>query len=319
MTHASTSKATSVATRAASRFWFAHGLRSTLPLALALLLSATALAPAAPQPGRGILFGAYTYGGVWRGMEPVQDVERTLGRRLDIVHWYMNWSHDWDADLVTAAARGGRIPLISWQPHEVRVEQIARGRYDSYLRSWARGAERYGRPVYLRPFPEMNGFWTDWNGNPEALVAAWRHIVDLFREEGADNVLWVWAPNIRDEPNTATNRLERYYPGSDYVDILALDGFNWGTTRPYTAWRSFEETFAAAYARVTSLGPQPVWITEVASAERGGDKSAWVREMLTHDRFPRLEALVWFDEDKEADWRVTSSQPVLRSFRTYLR
>ena len=32
-------------------------------------------------------FGAFTYGGVWQGMEPVARLESHLGRRLDVVHW----------------------------------------------------------------------------------------------------------------------------------------------------------------------------------------------------------------------------------------
>ena len=33
-------------------------------------------------------------------------------------------------------------------------------------------------------------------------------------------------------------------------------------------------------------------------------------------RFPRLQAVVWFDLDKEKDWRLTSSPNVAQAFRT---
>lgn len=264
------------------------------------------------------LFGAYTYGGVWGGMVPIYDLELALGQRLDIVHWFMSWNNDFDASLLEQASQHGRLPLIAWESTSQRVEDIAAGQYDDYIRSWAEGVREFNSPVYLRPFPEMNGDWTPWNGNPAELVVAWQRIVDIFRLYGATNVKWVWSPNITDEPRTQDNRMELYYPGEDYVDILALDGYNWGDTRSWSSWASFEQVFAAPYARIAALGAQPIWIAEVASAESGGDKAEWVREMFATTRFPRLEAVVWFNEDKETDWRIHSSDSVLMAFREQL-
>jgi hypothetical protein len=282
---------------------------------LTLLLLLCALGGAArAQP---LYFGAFTYGGVWKGMDAVHALERDLGRRLDIVHWFMNWDHAWDARLVASATQGGRFPMISWQPHRQPLDLIAAGRYDAYIRGWAQGARAHGGAIYLRPFPEMNGDWTTWSGDPEGLKAAWRHIVTLFRREGADNVRFVWSPNVTDQPRTPENRMEAYYPGHDYVDVLALDGYNWGTARSWSTWRSFEDIFEGPYERLARIGPQPIWLAEVASAEDGGDKGAWVRDMLRSRAFPRLEAIVWFSERKEADWRIESSEGALYAFRDW--
>ena len=260
-------------------------------------------------------FGAFTYGGVWQGMEPVARLELELGRRLDVVHWFMDWDHAYDPAMVEGVLAGGASPLISWQPMRQDLSDIADGRHDAYLRGWAQGVRRAPGTVFLRPFPEMNGEWVPWNGDPEALRQAWIRLVRLFDEEGADNVRWVWSPNVTDEPRSDENRMERYYPGDEHVDVLALSGYNWGETRPTIGWQSFEEIFAGGYERVTAIGPQPVWLAEFASSDVGGDKAAWVRDMLASTAFPRIEALVWFDEDKEADWRMTSHPDVLRAFQ----
>ena len=265
-----------------------------------------------------LLFGAFTYGGVWSGMEPVLDLEAQLGRRLDIVHWFTSWDDAFHPDMVAAVTAGGRAPLVSWQPLGRTLSDIASGVHDDYLRSWARGVAAANGPVYLRPFPEMNGEWVPWNGDPEALRRAWRHMAGVFEAEGADNVRWVFSPNVTDEPRTQANRMENYYPGDDVVDVLALDGYNWGSTRDWSTWTGFEEIFAGGYGRITRLGPQPVWFAELASASEGGDKAAWVRDMFASTAFPRLQALVWFDEDKEADWRVTSAPEVVEAFRAGL-
>ncbi|MFN2321768.1 MAG: glycoside hydrolase family 26 protein [Trueperaceae bacterium] len=263
-------------------------------------------------------FGAFTYGGVWQGMEPVARLEAQLGRRLDVVHWFMNWDHAYDAHLVDAVLASGSAPLISWQPHGQSVDDIAAGAYDGYLRSWADGLAAAAGIVYLRPFPEMNGDWVPWNGDPDGLVAAWTRMTALFDEAGASNVRWVWGPNVTDEPRTDANRMERYYPGAGHVDVLALSGYNWGATRPGIGWRSFEEIFEDAYARLVDLGTQPVWIAEMASSDEGGDKAAWIRDLFASTAFPRLEALVWFDENKEADWRLTSAPDVVAAVQNSL-
>ncbi len=265
-----------------------------------------------------VMLGAFTYGGVWKGMSPVLDLETSLGRRLDIVHWFTNWQNDAYPEMVTSVAVAGRRPLISWQPHQVPVRDIAAGLHDDYMRSWARELASTGVPVYVRPFPEMNGDWVPWNGDPATFRAAWRRMASVFDKAGAHNVRWVFSPNVTDGPATEDNRMELYYPGDDVVDVLALDGYNWGTTRPWTAWRPFEEVFSSGYARITALGDQPVWFAEIASSAEGGDKATWVSEMLSSTAFPRLEAIVWFDEHKEADWRMVADQGVADAFRSAL-
>ncbi len=264
------------------------------------------------------MFGAFTFGGVWRGMDPIYELELDLGRRLDIVHWFTNWDNPYFPELVAMASQGGRRPMISWQSYDRSVEDIAAGKYDAYITEWARGAATAPGLLYVRPFPEMNGDWTPWNGDPEGLKRAWRRIVDIFDSVGATNVRWVFSPNVADSPRVPENAMELYYPGDDYVDVLALDGYNWGDVLPVVGWRSFEAIFRAGYDRVTSLGTQPVWIAELASSNVGGDKSDWVREMFATTGFERIEALVWFNENKEADWRIDSDVATLRAFRQML-
>lgn len=265
-----------------------------------------------------ILFGSYTYGGVWQGMKPVHELESQIGQRLDVVHWFMNWDNDFYPELVADASANGRRPLISWQPHRQSLEDIASGKYDNYIVDWAEGVRDTETTVYLRPFPEMNGYWTPWSGNPTAFIAAWQRMADIFEREGADNVRWVWSPNVTDEPATEGNRMERYFPGTEYVDVLAVSGYNWGTVKSYTAWKSFDEIFAQPYARLTALGGQPIWISEIASTEHGGDKGDWIKGMLESTAFPQMEALVWFNEDKETDWRIDSSASTLQAMQSGL-
>jgi hypothetical protein len=266
-----------------------------------------------------VLFGAFTQGDINLDIEAVKALERDVDHPLDIVQWFTNFDHPWEAKVVATASANGRIPMITWQPTGHPLDDIIAGKEDAYLKRWARGAKTHGQPIYIRLMPEMNGNWVAWSGNPEKFKIAWKHIVDLFRAEGANNVRWIWAPNCVDEPKTDPNYfMESYYPGTDYVDIHGISGFNWGTVKDYHRWRSYEQIFTDPYNRVTKLGPQDVWMVETASTEKGGNKAVWVRDMFTSRAFPKVTAIIWFNEAKETDWRVQSSPASLETFKTVL-
>ncbi len=263
-----------------------------------------------------VQIGAYIKGATWN-KSILFELEDNLGHEFDIMQWFTSWPSPFEPYIVNRVLDINRIPLITWQSNNQSLSDIIAGNYDDYITSWAKGIKSVQGDVYLRPFPEMNGDWTNWHGEPEKLVEAWHHIVNIFRDNNVENVKWVWSPNITDEPRTPGNAMELYYPGSDYVDILGLDGFNWGTVRPWTAWKSFEETFEVPYERITALGDQPLWLAEIASTEKGGDKAQWIHDMLNSTAFPQIDALIWFNEAKETDWRIQSSGESKNAFKSW--
>ncbi len=301
----------------------------------AALLAATACVLSAPAGASALpLFGAHTDGAVYDGgVTKIDALQRRLDRPIGVVHWYQQWSADpgreWISrlhpELVRAVTDSDRVPLLSWEPWEsaggseqprYRLERIANGAFDDYVERWARKLRDLGRRVYLRPMHEMNGNWYPWaggaNGNSAAdYRAAWRRLHDIFERAGADNVRWVWCINNFD---VGAAPMERFYPGRRYVDVLAVDGYNWGATKPeWGGWQSFRDVFAPAYRRLQALGDQPIWVAEVGSAPEGGDKAKWVRNMWdVARRWDRLKAIVWFDLDKERDWRAG---PVANAFQ----
>jgi beta-mannanase len=282
-----------------------------------------------PEPAFGVFTDDAPYNG---NVDAVDALQSTLHRDINIVNWYQSWGGgDWVSQVqpgVIGAVTGSqRTPLLTWEPWDpaagadqprFRLRRIADGEFDAYIGAWADGLRDVGSEVYLRPMHEMNGNWYPWSGtvnenSPALFIEAWRHMHDVFAAHGATNVRWVWSPMPQSVPDTPGNALERYYPGASYVDVLALDGYNWGSSHPeWGGWQSFTQVFKAGYDRLAALGEQPIWFAEVGSADRGGDKAAWVRDMWkTARRWPRLKALVWFDQDKEEDWRAA---PVASAF-----
>jgi beta-mannanase len=221
----------------------------------------------------------------------------------------------------------GATPLVTVEPWDsssatdprYALKNIVRGDFDAWFAAGADDARAFGKPFYLRFAPEMNGRWAPWeagiNGNtPQDYVDAWRHVHALFVRRGAGNVKWVWGPNVFG--GSAVN-FTPYYPGSDVVDVLALDGYNWGTL---DVWQTYSEVFGASYDALAKLDPvKPVMIAETASAESGGDKAAWITSAFTREiptRTPRVQTVVWFNVNKETDWRVESTTRALDAYRT---
>ena len=222
-----------------------------------------AVPPATATP---VAFGLYNPG-FPGSFGAIQNVEATVGKRVAIVMWYKHWGGPYNtfyAPDFQAVLNHGSIPMVTWMSDDYTLPgypnnasqtgytdaRIAAGAFDPFLRSWADGLRQLGRPVLLRLDHEMNGNWYAWspgiNGNTAAqYVAMWRHVHDVFAQEGATNVRWVWSPN-------AGRPFGSLYPGDGYVDWVALDGYNFGTIQPWASWDEFRTVFGGSYDALAS-------------------------------------------------------------------
>lgn len=247
-----------------------------------------------------------------------------VGRAPAIVSWYQSWSEPlfYSGQMPPVAAMGA-APMITWDPivdgHGIPLKDIASGREDGIIRAAALEAKGWGHLILVRFAHEMNLFGSTYgpsanHNTSEQFVAAWRHVVDLFRQLGATNVRWVWSPNVDcggSCPFTA------FYPGDAWVDWVALDGYNYAGV-DHVQWLTFDQIFRSSYDTLAALTDKPMMIGETASAETGGDKAQWITTGLLRTvptSMPRIRALVWFDRLKETDWRVNSSASSLAAFR----
>jgi hypothetical protein len=237
---------------------------------------------------------------------------REVGRKPVIVLSYKDWSSlPFDRAELGSIWRRGGVPMITWEPwtssgRGFPLRQIAAKRFDRYLRRAAGSARIWGKPLFVRFAHEMNGTWYPWGagvaGNtPREFRKAWKHVVDLFRFQGATNVRWVWSPNEDS--------------GDEWVDWIGMDGFVFGGT---VGWPSFTAIFGNTYERLAELSDRPMMIAETAANDEGGDKAAWIASALQREapRFSRIRALVWFNDAKpNGDFRVDSSAESLQAFR----
>jgi hypothetical protein len=223
----------------------------------------------------------------------------------------------------------GATPLITWEPWDpatkwhASLSDIAAGREDERLQEWATTARRWGSPVLLRFAHEMNGDWYPWCERREAsqtagrYVAAWKRVRDVFRLAGAENVKFVWAPNF--EP---ADQVDRFYPGANDVDWIGIDLYN------HPGWPKDPAVMLAPLLSFAEKEGKNVILTEVGCAEEylperptvesaeWTSKAKWVTRLFeVLSNRPSVRGLVWFDVQKEADWRINSSPTALSAFR----
>lgn len=279
-------------------------------------------------------------------------LEKKLSTKIPILSGFVDWQYVFGEPRDLALSAGGtRTLLYSWEPHCVPDEQgdcitlaeVAGGAHDAYLQRIADSMKKYPHDIYVRPWGEMNAEWSPWQpgttrpraGTPAQFIAAWRHVRDFFRQQRVHNLKFVFNPDASDyEANT---RIPTIWPGAEYVDVLGIDGYNWGLGRPGGpgAWEEFEDVFSRMYQVLTELHPTaPVWLCEVGSKEPqkndGSDvrpaprdpthsKGRWIETMMSSTAFPRVTALIGFNVVKERDFRFESSADSLRAIKRQLR
>ena len=254
------------------------------------------------------------------------------GGRTRYIMWYTDWSTPFQEFGVTNAYSRGSVPVITWEMKNrskaIPYSDVLAGKWNKYIDTWAASAKTSGREMFVRFGHEMNGDWYGWGGaqngananSPQQFIAMWRFVRDRFTAKGVTNVTWVWCANNESVPNAAWNQPENYYPGDSYVDWICADGYNWGTSQAWSSWKSFDAVFGPIYTRLTTVAPgKPFMIGEFASSEAGGSKAAWIADAATRiasTQYAQIKAFIWFNMNKETDWRVESSASSLNAFKT---
>ena len=249
--------------------------------------------------------------GQFYGDGDIRATKIKLGRTLLVHLTYWGWDEDWTSGDTKADIAAGRIPLVNWEPEGIDFETIVDGSQDATIKARAAGAKALAVPFFLDFAAEANGdeAWSD--NDAELYVDAYRHIHDLFVAAGATNVVWAWCPNVVDTDGTNAATLS-YYPGDSYVDWTGVDGYNWGADD----WQSFKEVFKDIYPLLAGK-KKPILIGEMASSPTGGDKGAWINAIIPalKNDFPLIKGVIWFDTEKERDWRISSSSATESAFR----
>jgi mannan endo-1,4-beta-mannosidase len=222
----------------------------------------------------------------------INDFAHAIGRQPNLVSYYSAWSEPFQAGFASSAQQHGAITLVQIDALNVSLESIASGQYDTYLRSFATQVKAFHAQVILSFDHEMNGQWYSWgyrNAPASAFVTAWRHIVTVFRQEGARNVIWLWTINVVDALNDVAAP-RAWWPGRSYVNWVGIDGYYYS---PSTAFASL---FGPTIAQVRELTNDPILIAETGATTTAG-QSGKIVDLFAGVRTFGLLGFLLFDED----------------------
>jgi len=245
--------------------------------------------------------------------QPLQGFGKAAGRPPDLVGCFSGWAQPFDLSFAKSVHAHGAALLVQIDPTYASVPAIAAGVYDSYLRSYAASVRDFGQPVVLGFGHEVNGSWYSWSrANPATFVAAWRHIVTLFRQQGARNVTWLWTINAAGRPGVRP--AAQWWPGPNYVTWIGIDGFY------YRSSDTFRSVFADTIDLVRSFAPhKPVLLSETAVGPAAG-QILKIADLFDGMAKYKTLGLVWFDISQHdgiyhQNWRIEDSvaaQPVFQ-------
>jgi mannan endo-1,4-beta-mannosidase len=247
--------------------------------------------------------GAYA-DGVPGSYSPIESFAATAAQP-NIALYYSGWNEPFKATFATQAADHNAVPLIQIEPGRTSLAAIAAGNYDTYLKTFATAVAYFGAKtghgVIIGFGHEPNGPWYPWGWrhvNPAIWVAAWRHVVDVFRQQGADNVTWLWTVNII-ATRSGVPSPDPWWPGSSYVTWVGIDGYYYKPS--WTFASLFGPTIRAVRARTLS----PILISETGVAPVA-NQSAKIANLFAGIRSYGMLGFVWFDAKRKEDWRIRS-------------
>jgi hypothetical protein len=295
-----------------------------LALIGALTLSAKATSPPLPEPATApALLGAGApadSGTAAAQQAATRRLETAIGRQLNIGHSFVPWGAAL-GEVPAANVAAGRTPMISFGKGS-SWRGVAAGRNDRYLTALARSVAALGRPVLLRYAWGMDSanLWTT-RSRGAAYVAAWRHVHDLFAAQRV-RAFWVWSPNA-DAFAGARGGVDQYWPGDNYVDWVAADGFNQGGCADGSTWRDFGPIFKAFYSW-GSARAKPLMISGTGTVEDPidpGRKRGWYLDAAATlaRSMPRVRAVVLLDQGGRCDWRPDTSALSMQGFVDFAR
>ena len=269
---------------------------------------------------------------LWRTPQFTQELDRNLnllGGNPEYVLFFrdLHKGREFPSSIVRVADERGLTPIISlelstWgREGPGYLQGIIKGDYDHFFSQWGTDAAAWGKPILLRFGFEMNGDWFHWGQQPEAFIAAWKRAHALMKDAGADNVQWVFNPNVLYGGMNADEGIHAYYPGDEVVDVVALDGYNFGDNHgKWHSWQSYHEVFEASIEAMSRY-QKPLILTEVGCAD-DPRKAGWLADCLTRIQDDqRVDGVVFFHFDKrrenEHNWRLDSDPQSLDVFRAW--
>jgi beta-mannanase len=272
---------------------------------------------------QGTRFGLSTPQAPWSSDE-IDKISAAAGAHPTMVQFFVKWTEEFRPDSVPQTYKQGALPVVSWEPWAgvktgpnqpaYALSKIISGQFDPYITQFATAVRDQKWPIAIRFAHEMNGNWYPWSeqtsGNRAGeYVNAWRHVHDVFTQVGANNVIWIWSPNIvRPVPGV---KLDQLYPGDAYVDWVGMVGY---AVEESAAAPVFQPTMTL----VRKFTQKPFVLTETG-VQAGPHRLTWIADFFRWlAQQPDVVGFIWFEFSREqggtADWRFSVDRATAKAF-----
>jgi Glycosyl hydrolase family 26 len=226
------------------------------------------------------------------------------------VSFYMSLGKKLDISAISSLRSSGTLPIVEIDSDKISLREITVGTEDPVLRSYAKQIASVRGTVAVDFDHEFNGPWFEWGYTHESavtFVAAWRHVVTIFRRSGATNVAWIWNPNVS---SSSTTPIIPWYPGDAWVTMVGLDGYF------YTPQATFGSVFGPTLSQVRNFTHHPVFIMETG-ANPSAHRAAQINDLFAGARKAGIVGVIWFDYHKYTshNWSINNDPAALAAFR----
>ena len=260
----------------------------------------------------------------------VNEIEENVDYRFPVIMFYREMTADFPMEeLKRAYEERGQIAELTLHllsggngddDNRNNTYGILDGKYDSNIKKWAKGLKDFDHPVLLRCSNEMNTTWCKYSGillmnDPDLYVRLWRHVYDIFEQEGVKNAIWVFNPFDNDFPPVNWNNMIAYYPGDKYVQMIGLTAYSAGDYYQYEDFRTFLGCYEPLVEKNRKYFSEFPWVIgEFGCSSVGGDKEQWIKDMFTYlPNYPEIKVAVWYsyaDYDTRYDRTKIPARPL---------
>ena len=293
--------------------------------------------------------------------QKIIDFNNLIGKNIAWACFSDNWYNSiaYPKDNIHKIYENGTIPYVRIMPRSDEIQghaeikfsmqNIIDGNFDDKLRIWAKDAKKDNIPLLMDFAVEANGDWFPWSGKfnggsttdnygdlnypdgPERYRDAYRHIIDLFNDEGVTHVTWFFHYNYASFPNEQWNQPKYYYPGDDYIDWI---GFSlYGAQTLSEEWEGLEfstqlRDFSSSFYGLNTNKPIALLEFGVTDFHKDGNKSIWLKdafESILDNPYVKFSAISpwhenWENEDETISTiRLDSSTETLNTFKDLIK
>ncbi|MEO6348721.1 MAG: glycosyltransferase family 2 protein, partial [Aquaticitalea sp.] len=272
----------------------------------------------------------------------VKEFSQLTNQKMDIVSFYLPWDKSVQTSFPEKELKNVYLnhafPMITWEPwlNTFQKEEgleghvfdlIASGYFDEFIKQFATRIKSLERPVFLRFAHEFDNPFYPWYDSRDSAAddfkTAWIHTWNLFKQEGATNVIWVYNPwkaeHVRD-----------FFPGDMYVDWISANILNYAKQDQPEKYYDFKTLYGSFHTEINKLGDYPVMISEFGTYNDGQSQKAWLEDAIKvmNQEFPEIQAVIYFNSNvdnnmpngKEAfyylDWTIAHTDSIELKFKS---